>query len=46
MCTGCGRLIGEIVQWSGASESRRAQIAAAAAQRLQALDGSRSSGMA
>lgn len=38
LCTGCGRLIGEIVQWGGASESCRAQIVAAAARRLQTLE--------
>lgn len=46
VCTGCGRLIGEIVQWGGASESRRAQIVAVAARRLQALQDPRPTGEA
>ncbi|MGQ0618489.1 MAG: DUF1289 domain-containing protein [Panacagrimonas sp.] len=34
VCLGCGRLIGEIAQWSSASEARRRQIFEAARQRL------------
>jgi predicted Fe-S protein YdhL (DUF1289 family) len=34
VCTGCGRTIDEIAQWSGANASQQRQIVAAARQRL------------
>lgn len=34
MCVGCGRLIGEIVEWTRVSEARRRDIVTVAAGRL------------
>ncbi len=36
---GCGRLIGEIIEWPSADEQRRNEIVAAAARRLVLLRG-------
>ncbi|WP_072899108.1 DUF1289 domain-containing protein [Hydrocarboniphaga daqingensis] len=38
ICTGCGRSIGEIVEWSAAAPQRQQQICAAAAQRLSIIE--------
>ena len=38
ICFGCGRLIGEIAEWSGASEARRREIVDDAAARQQAFE--------
>ncbi|MFZ2290197.1 MAG: DUF1289 domain-containing protein [Halopseudomonas yangmingensis] len=34
-CLGCGRLLGEILEWAQASDERQRQIVAAAAARLK-----------
>lgn len=38
VCIGCGRLLTEIAEWSGASDGRRWQIRDAAAQRRAAIE--------
>jgi predicted Fe-S protein YdhL (DUF1289 family) len=38
VCLGCGRLIGEIAEWSAASEMRRREIAGDAARRQLAFE--------
>ncbi|MFN3962784.1 MAG: DUF1289 domain-containing protein [Fimbriimonadaceae bacterium] len=40
-CTGCGRTLDEISDWSLASEAERARICELAAQRLRSVDNSR-----
>jgi uncharacterized protein len=37
VCVGCGRTIGEIIDWRGASEARRQQIVADARERLSII---------
>jgi predicted Fe-S protein YdhL (DUF1289 family) len=37
LCTGCGRTLGEIAEWSSASDRRRWQIRDAAAERLSII---------
>ena len=39
VCLGCGRLIGEIVEWPRAGEARRRQIVELSAERLPPLSG-------
>ncbi|TAJ50816.1 MAG: DUF1289 domain-containing protein [Nevskiaceae bacterium] len=34
LCVGCGRELGEIAEWSGASPARKARIVEAASERL------------
>ena len=38
-CVGCGRVIGEIIEWPSAGEPRRQEIAEAARQRLYLIRG-------
>ena len=40
VCTGCGRQIGEIVEWPGATAERKARIRDEAAKRLAILTAS------
>ena len=39
VCLGCGRTIGEIIEWTGASAARRREIRASLPERLRARRG-------